>query len=336
MTVTDTMRAIVQHGYGGTEVLSFADVAVPSPGPKQVLVNVHTVSPDSGTVHLMTGRPSLVRPFMGWRTPRQPVIGLAFAGVVTAVGSAVESVRVGDRVAGSAPAAFADFVVADPAKIAVVPAAVSMVDAATVPISAGTALQAVRDVARIHAGQRVLVIGAGGGVGSFLTQLAILEGASVTGVASAAKAAFVTSLGAERVIDYRESSEPAEWGEFDVIIDTADGRPLHVLRRALAERGALVIVGADGAGGPVLDGVDRQLRAALLSPWVKHRLAGVVQRERGSDVAVLLDHLAAGRLSAAVGEVVPFDAARDSIHRLQQRSISGKAVIELRAEESQR
>lgn len=333
---TRTMRAIVQHGYGGTEVLSNADVAVPSPGPKQVLVKVYAVSPDSGTVHLMTGRPTLVRPFIGWRTPRQPIIGLAFAGVVMAVGSAVETVRIGDRVAGSAPAAFADYVVADPAKIAVVPPEVSMIEAATVPISAGTALQAVRDVARIQAGQRVLVIGAGGGVGSFLTQLAVLAGASVTGVASAAKAALVRSLGAERVIDYRENPEPADWGEFDVIIDTADGRPLHVLRRALAERGALVIVGADGAGGPVLDGVDRQLRAALLSPWVKHRLVGVVQSERGSDVAVLLDHLARGEITASVGEMVPFDAARESIRRLQERTISGKAVIELRAEDSER
>lgn len=330
---TTTMRAIVQHGYGDTEVLSIADVAVPSPGPKQVLVHVHAVSPDSGTVHLMTGRPTLVRPFIGWRTPRQPVIGLAFAGIVSAVGPLVEGIRVGDRVAGSAPAAFADYVVADPAKIAIVPAEVTMAEAATVPISAGTALQAVRDVARIQAGQRVLVIGAGGGVGSFLTQLATLGAARVTGVASAAKAEFVRSLGAERVIDYRQNAEPAEWGEFDVIIDTADGRPLHVLRRALAERGTLVIIGADGAGGPVLDGVDRQLRAALLSPWVKHRLAGVVQTERGSDVAVLLDHLAAGRLKAPVAEVVPFEAAHESIRRLQQQAIAGKAVIELRAEE---
>ena len=329
-----TMRAIVQHGYGGTEVLSTADVAVPSPGPKQVLVHVHAVSPDSGTVHLMTGRPTLVRPFIGWRTPRQPIIGLAFAGIVSAVGAQVDDIRVGDRVAGSAPAAFADYVVADPAKIAVVPAEVTMVEAATVPISAGTALQAVRDVARIQSGQRVLIIGAGGGVGSFLTQLAIIAGARVTGVASAAKAESVRSLGAERVIDYRQSSEPAGWGEFDVIIDTADGRPLHVLRRALSERGTLVIVGADGAGGPVLDGVDRLLRAALLSPWVKHRLVGVVQTERGSDVAVLLDHLAAGRLKAAVAEVVPFDVAQESIHRLQQQAIAGKAVIELRAEQS--
>lgn len=327
-----TMTAIVQHGYGGTEVLSIDRMPVPTPRATQVLVRVHAVSPDSGTVHLMTGDPFAVRLALGLRRPRQPIVGLAFAGVIEAVGTEVRGFAVGDRVAGSASAAFAEFVVATPTKIARIPDGVSMTDAATLPISASTALQAVRDGARVRKGQSVLIIGAGGGVGSFMTQLAAAEGAHVTGMASAGKAAFVRSLGAERVIDYRATPEPADWGRFDVIIEAADGRALHVLRRALTERGTLVIVGADKSGGPLLRGADRQLRAMLLNPWVKHRLTAVMQRENSDDLAVLLDLIAQGALRAAVDEVAPLDGALAVIDRLAHQRVSGKAVIELSAE----
>lgn len=329
---TPTMLAIVQHGYGTSDVLALEQRPVPAPSPSQVLVRVVAVSPDSGTVHIMRGDPLLVRPALGLRSPRQPIIGLAFAGLVAAVGAEVQGFAVGDRVAGSAPAAFAEYVVASPAKIALIPESVSMTDAATLPISASTALQAVRDTARVTSGQRVLIIGAGGGVGSFMVQLAAAEGASVTGVASAAKAELVRSLGAERVIDYRAHSDPAGWGRFDVIIDTADGRPLHVLRRALTEHGTLVIVGADDAGGPVLRGVDRQLRAVVLNPWVRHRLTAVMQRENGDDLAVLLEAVSSGRLRAAIDEIAPVSDVAALIDRLARRLTRGKAVIELSPE----
>jgi len=322
------MDAIAQRGYGSTAVLGVERIAVPTPNSKQVLVRVLAVSPDSGTVHIMKGDPLAVRPVLGLRAPRQPIIGLAFAGVIESVGADVQGFAPGDRVAGAAPAAFAEFVVASPAKIAHVPGSVSMTDASTLGVSASTALQALRDGARVQPGQRVLIIGAGGGVGSFLTQLAVAEGARVTGIASAAKSAFVRSLGAERVIDYRRSTEPADWGSFDVIIEAADGRALHVLRRALTKRGTLVIVGADKSGGPVLRGSDRQLRALLVNPWVKHTLRAVMQSENGADVAVLLDMLASGRIRAAIDEVAPVDGAIDLIGRLARQEVAGKAVIE--------
>lgn len=326
---TSTMTAIVQHGYGGVEVLSIERVPMPAVKPDQVLVRVHAVSPDSGTIHIMKGDPLLVRPALGLRTPRQPVIGLAFAGVIGTVGADVKGHSVGDRVAGTATAAFAEYVVASPAKIARVPDGVSLTDAATLPVSAGTALQAVRDAARVRSGQRVLIIGAGGGVGSFMVQLAVAEGARVAGVASAAKAEFVRSLGAEQVIDYRATPDPANWGLFDVIIDAADGRALHVLRRALTKRGTLVIVGADDAGGPLLRGLDRQLRALLLNPWVRHRLTAVMQRENSDDLTVLLDRVATRSLSTSIDEIAPLDAAFGLIDRLARRETRGKAVIEL-------
>jgi len=322
------MDAIAQRGYGSTAVLGVERIAVPTPNSKQVLVRVLAVSPDSGTVHIMKGDPLAVRPVLGLRAPRQPIIGLAFAGVIESVGAEVQGFAPGDRVAGTAPAAFAEFVVASPAKIAHVPGSVSMTDASTLGVSASTALQALRDGARVQPGQRVLIIGAGGGVGSFLTQLAVAEGARVTGIASAVKSAFVRSLGAERVIDYRRSTEPADWGSFDVIIEAADGRALHLLRRALTDRGTLVIVGADKSGGPVLRGSDRQLRALLVNPWVKHTLRAVMQSENGADMAVLLDMLASGRIRAAIDEVAPVDGAIDLIGRLARQEVAGKAVIE--------
>lgn len=327
-TSTTTMHAIAQRGYGSIEVLGVESLAVPTAGVDQVLVRVVAVSPDSGTVHIMNGDPLAVRPVFGLRAPRQPVIGLSFAGIVETVGAKVKHFAPGDRVAGTAAAAFAELVVASPAKIARIPDGVSMADAATVAVSAVTALQALRDSARVKPGQRVLIIGAGGGVGSFLTQIAVAEGARVTGVVSAAKADFVRSLGAERVIDYRVSSEPADWGSFDVIVDVADGRALHVLRRALTARGTLVIVGADGVGGPLLRGSDRQLRAIFLNPWVRHRVTSVVQRENGADIAVVLDMLASGRICAAVDAVESIDRAIDLMGRLERQEIAGKAVIE--------
>lgn len=326
------MAVIAQRGYGSVRVLGIERMPVPTPGPEQVLVRVFAASPDSGTVHIMRGDPLALRPVFGMRAPRQPIIGLSFAGVIEVAGERVSDFARGDRVAGTAFAAFAEFVAASPAKMARVPDGVSMTDAATLPVSAATALQAVRDSARVQSAQRVLVIGAGGGVGSFTTQLAVAAGARVTGVASAAKAEFVRSLGAERVIDYRALPEPADWGRFDVIIGAADGRPLHVLRRALAERGALVIVGADKAGGPLLRGADRQLRALMLDPWVRHRLAAVMQRENGADIAVLLEKLASGDLRAPIDEIAPLDGAIALIDRLAHQQVSGKAVIEFARE----
>ncbi|MFN4001435.1 NAD(P)-dependent alcohol dehydrogenase [Microcella sp.] len=328
-TTTATMTAITQHAYGGTEVLAVGRVPAPTPKPDQVLVRVHAVSPDSGTVHLLTGDPYAVRLALGLRRPRQTVIGLAFAGVIEQVGSEVTGLSVGDRVAGTAWAAFAELVVAAPAKIARIPDGVSMVDAAALPVSASTALQAVRDSARVQSGQRVLIIGAGGGVGSFMVQLAVAEGARVTGMASAGKAAFVRSLGAEQVIDYRTTPDPADWGRFDVIIDAADGRALHVLRRALTERGTLVIVGADKAGGRLLRGTDRQLRAVMLDPWVRHRLTAVMQRENRADLETLLGMVDDGRLSSSIDEVAGIDGAMALIDRLAAQQTRGKAVIAL-------
>jgi len=322
-----SMLAVVQHGYGETEVLERVALPVPAVRSGTVRVRVEAVSLDAGTVHLMRGRPLMIRAVLGRRRPRQPIVGLAFAGVVEAVGAGLSDYAVGDRVAGTAPGALAEYVVARADRVARIPDGVSMTDAATLPVSAGTALQALQTAGELAPGARVLIIGAGGGVGSFLTQLAVARGASVTGLASASKASFVRGLGAERVIDHRVVREPADWGRYDLVIDTADGRALRVLRRALTPRGTLVIVGADGVGGPVLEGFDRQLRALLVNPWVRHRVTSVTQRENAADVAELLAEVATGRLRPAVDEIVPVEKTAEVMQRLAARTVRGKIVI---------
>lgn len=327
-TYPATMQAIVQRGYGTSDVLATDRRPVPMPRRGEVLVRVEAVSPDAGTVHLLEGRPLLVRPAVGWRTPRQPIPGLALAGVVVALGDGVTTVALGDRVAGSGPGALAEYAVLAVQKLARIPEGVSSMDAASIPISAVTALQTVRDAARVEAGQRVLVIGAGGGVGMSVVQFAQLAGAEVTAVVSARKAEAVRRLGVARVIDYRVDSDPARWGAFDVVIDLADGRPLHVLRRAVAPRGALVIVGADGVGGPVFGGFDRQIfRAPLLNIVAAERITAVMQKESGADVAVVLEHLAAGRIGSTVTDTVPFADAPRALDRLAAKEVAGKLVI---------
>lgn len=328
--IPTTMRALVQRRYGTSDVLADEMRPVPTPRRGEVLVRVEAMSPDAGTIHLLAGRPLMVRPAVGWRTPRQPVPGLALAGQVVAIGEEVTTIAVGDHVAGSGAGALAEYAVAPARKLALAPSAVSMTDAASIPISAVTALQAVRDVARVEAGQRVLVIGAGGGVGAFAAQYAALAGADVTAVVSARKSDFVRSLGVERLIDYARESDPSRWGTFDVVIDTADGRPLHVLRRALTRRGTLVIVGADGVGGPVFEGFDRQLfRVPLANMVASQRIASVMQKETGDDVARVLGQVAEGSIASAVTEVVPFADARAALDRLAAKQVAGKLVLTL-------
>lgn len=329
-TLPTTMRTLEQHGYGpAAAVLRDTTRPVPTPGRGQVLVRVEAVSPDSGTIHLMTGSPRMVRPVIGLRTPRQPVPGLALAGTIVALGAGVTRFRLGDRVAGAGIGAFAEYALAAEKNLARVPAGVSMTDAAAAPVSWATALQTVRDAARVQAGQRVLVIGAGGGVGAAVTLFAQLAGAEVTAVASARKAEFVRSLGVTRVIDYALDNDPAAWGRFDVVIDIADGRPARELCRALTARGTLVLVGADGVGGPIMGGFERQIFLPLVNPFVSQRLVAVTQSHIGPVTADVLEALATGRLRSTVTSIRPFTEATTAIDDLAEKTVAGKVVLSL-------
>lgn len=319
-----TMKAVTQSGYGSSEVLGLSQVPVPAPGDGEVLVEVHAAGLDRGTEHLMTGKPYAVRLAMGVRRPRNPVLGRDVAGVVESVGAGVTRFAPGDEVYGVAPGSFAEHAVGKADRLAPKPANVSFAQAAVVPISAGTALQAI-ETGRLRAGQSVLITGASGGVGSYAVQLAVDLGAEVTAVSSAAKLDHVTALGAHHVID-RGS---ADWSDgthrYDVILDIAGNPPLDRLRRALTPRGTAVFVGGEGAG--VITGMSRQLRGAALSPFLKQRLVPLVARERGTDYERLAELIEAGRLTPSLDRTYPLEGAADAMRELGEGTVRGKIAI---------
>ena len=318
------MRAITQQRYGGTEALAVSDVPTPAPGPGEVLLRVRAAGVDRGTWHLMTGEPYLMRLALGFRGPRQSVLGRDVAGVVEAVGADVTSFAVGDEVMGTADGSFAEHAVVPVRRLAHKPAATSFEEAAVLPISGGTALQAVRDAGRLQPGQRVLVLGASGGVGSYAVQVAAALGGEVTGVASGTKADFVRSLGATHVLDYRRD-DLADHGPWDLVVDLAGQRPVRQLRRLLTSGGTLVVAG--GEGGRWLGGVQRQLVASLLSPFVGQRLLGLLSRERAATYADLADLVDRGAVRPQLDRTFALDEAAKAIDHLAAGHVRGKVAL---------
>jgi NADPH:quinone reductase-like Zn-dependent oxidoreductase len=329
-TPSGTMRAIVQDAYGEADVLRLAEIDRPAIGDDEVLVRVHAAGVDQGAWHLMAGLPYPVRlAGYGVRAPKTPVRGRELAGRIEAVGRGVTTLRPGDEVFGVAEGAFAEYAPAAAAKLAPKPGGLTFQQAAALPISGLTALQAVRDQGRVTAGDRVLVIGASGGVGSFAVQIAKAFGAEVTGVASTGKVDLVRSLGADHVVDYRLGDDlgAGERG-YDVIIDTGGNRPLSVLRRALTPTGTLVLVGAE-TGGRWLGGTDRQLRAMVLSRFVRQRLRTFIASEKAADLLALSALVESGAVTPAVDRTFPLAETPAAIRHMREGKARGKVVIDV-------
>ncbi len=326
----DTMRAIVQHRYGSADTLELAEAPLPEIGPDDVLIEVHAAGVDRGVWHLMTGTPYLVR-LMGFgiRRPKSPVPGMDVSGRVVGTGADVERFRVGDEVFGIARGSYAEYATANESKLTHKPASITHDEAAVVAISGITAIQALQDIADVQPGQTVLVLGASGGVGSYAVQVAKTLGATVTAVASGAKADLVRSLGADDVIDYASTDYLDGRNRYDVIIDTGGLNPIRKLRKALNRNGTLVIVGGEG-GGRWTGGIGRQLRAVALSPFVSQRLTMLIadeHHERTDRLVVLID---SGEVTPAVGGRFDLADAPEAIRRLEAGTINGKAVIVVR------
>ncbi len=324
---TGSMQAVVQNGYGASDILRLSQVAVPQAGPHEVLISVRAAGLDRGTWHLMHGKPRLLRLVFGLRTPKQPVIGRDVAGVVVAVGSEVSTFAVGDEVFGVAPGSVAEYAVARADKLAQRPANLTWEQAAVVPISGGTALQAVVDVGGVLAGQQVLVTGASGGVGSFAVQLATSLGAEVTGVASAAKLDLVRALGAARVLDYALDDFADGETRYDLIIDIAGLPELGRLRRALTPTGTLVLVGGEDGGDWLGGTMGRQLRARLASFFSRQRLTSVIAKERASDYERLALLLASGAVVPRIDRAYPLAETADAMRSLEAGTVRGKVAI---------
>jgi NADPH:quinone reductase-like Zn-dependent oxidoreductase len=321
-----TMRAITQSRYGTVpeDVMRLGQVARPGIGDDEVLIQVRAAGVDRGTWHLMAGQPYLMRLGFGFRGPRNRVPGLDVAGTVVAVGPAVTRFAAGDEVFGIARGSFAEYAAAREGTLVRKPAALSFEQAAAVAVSGLTALQGLRDAGRIKPGQKVLVIGASGGVGSYAVQLAKYFGAEVTGVCGTAKTDLVRSIGADHVIDYTRADFADGERQYDLILDIGGNSRLSRLRRALTRRGTLVIVGGEGARWT---GVGRQLRALALSVLIRQRLTMFVSRHRQADLDTLRLLTEGGQVIPVVDRTYPLAEAPQAISDLHAGRARGKIVI---------
>lgn len=322
-----TMRAALRHRYGGPDQVVIETVPRPEPGAGEVLVRVHAAGLDRATLHLLTGLPYLARLALGVRRPSRAILGQQVAGEVVAVGAGDVPYAVGARVFGTAASgSFAEYAVAKPTQLAATPTDVSDVDAATIGVSGVTAGEAVLRRGQVQAGQRVLVLGASGAVGSFAVQLAARLGAEVTGVCSGAKLEFVRGLGARHVADYRATSLADLGGGFDLIVDIGGNRRVSVLRAALAPAGRLVIVGGEG-GGPMLGGIQRNLVASVADRFTARHLEWFFGETTTAACAELGNLVAKGTLSPAIERRVGLDGVVGVIEAMHRGELRGQAVV---------
>ena len=320
------MKAIIHEAFGApNEVLRMGEIDVPEIGPDEALVRISATAVAKGDWLITQGLPYIARPSYGIRSPKHRVAGLEFAGTIEAVGSAVTRFAPGDEVVGWGNEALAEFAAISEDQLVVKPSNVSFEKAAALPVSGFAALQAVRDQGGVEAGDRVLIIGASGGVGSFAVQVAKALGAEVTGVASTRNLDLVRRLGADHVIDYTSEGITDSGRLFDVVIDIAGNRPLSELRRTLEKKGTLVIVG--GSGSRTTMGFGRTVRASLLSPFVSQRLRGLISKPNAADLETLVGYVASGALSPSVDATYPLGEAAAAIDLVGEGRSRGKTVV---------
>ncbi|MEU4192403.1 NAD(P)-dependent alcohol dehydrogenase [Kribbella sp. NPDC026611] len=321
------MLAITQESYGSTEVLELRDIDKPTIGDGDVLIRVRAAGVDRGVWHVMAGLPYPIRlAGYGVRAPKNPVLGADVAGVVEAIGKNVTRFAAGDEVFGIAQGAFAQYARASEAKLAKKPVNLTFEQAAVIPISAMTALQGVRDHGHVQSGDKVLITGASGGVGSYAVQLAKVFGAEVTAVCSTTKLDLVRSLGADHIVDYTQEDFTASGDRYDVILDIAGNTPLARLRRTLTPNGTLVIMGGE-TDGKWLGGSDRQLRAMALSPFVSQKLGTFVNSEKHELLLDLTPLLESGDVTPAIDRTYPLEETPKAIRYLLDGHARGKLAI---------
>lgn len=321
-----TMRAAVQHRYGPPSVLESCEVGIPLPGRGDVLVQVGAASVHPGDYFVMTGKPYMVRLVFGLRRPRHGIPGRDLAGVVAAIGKDVTALSPGDEVFGwSTAGTLAEYACVPADNLVSVPANLSVVDAAAVPTSALTALQALRDIGNVRPGQAVLVTGASGGVGSYAVQIAKAFGAEVTGVCSTRNVELVRSIGADHVFDYTRTDFTRADKHYDVILDNVEAQPLAAVRRALTPTGTLIP--NSGRGGRWLGPLGRIVKARLLSGFTRQQLKPFLSVEKHQDLLTLADLLTTGQVTPVIDRTYPLDEAADALRYVAAGHTRGKVVI---------
>jgi len=327
----DTMKAVVSRCYGGPEMLEYLDVAKPQPGPKDVLVQVKAAAVNPLDYHYMRGLPYIMRLSAGIGSPSDPRMGVDFAGVVVQVGDNVTKFAVGDAVFGGRSGALAEYVlIPEDRAIAAKPENVSFEEAAAIPVAAVTALQALRDDGRLTAGEKVLINGASGGVGTYAVQIAKALGAEVHGVCSTRNVEMVRALGADHVFDYKKETYTESDKKYDLIVDMVGSQSLTANRQVLKPQGRMVLVG--GPKGNWVAPLWPPLKAMMLSPFVDQEIGMMLATVTGDDLKFLAGLMADGRLTSQIDIRYPLIDTAEAIRYLETHRARGKVIIAMETE----
>jgi NADPH:quinone reductase-like Zn-dependent oxidoreductase len=330
------VRAIVQDRYGSPDILELRDIDTPVPAAGEVLVRVRAASVNAYDWHFMRGDPYLARVQLGLRAPKERIRGRDFAGVVESVDAGVNGLQPGDEVYGEADGAFAEYVCAKDTNVGIKPANLTFAQAAAVPLAGNTALMGLRDAGRIRPGQRVLINGASGGVGTFAVQLGKALGARVTAVCSTRNVDQARSLGADRVIDYTHedfavgdsSGGTADERRYDIVFDLAGNRSLADLRRVLTPTGTLVLSGGgQSSGGSLLGPLALIIRSLALSPFVRHRLLVLTAEQSKENLATLRELAESGKLTPVIDRTYRLSETAEAIRYLEVEHARAKVVV---------
>ena len=321
------MKALLQDGFGPPEVLRLADIGLPEAGAGDVLIRVHAAALNPADWHILRGDPLVARLMgVGLTKPKALVAGVDAAGVVEAAGANVRGLANGDEVLGFCQGAFAEYACAAADLVVPKPAGLSFEQAAAVPIAATTALRGIRDVGQVQAGQRVLINGAGGGVGTYAVQIAAALGAEVTGVCSTRNAELVRSIGAAHVIDYTREDFTGERYRYDLILDNVSSLPLSRLRGALTPKGTLVLNGG-GSPGHVFGPVAGILRAVVANAFVSQRLRPLPARQNRAELLAVTGLIEDGKVTPIIDRTYPLAGTAEGLRTVEQGHARGKIVI---------
>jgi NADPH:quinone reductase-like Zn-dependent oxidoreductase len=321
------MKAIMQERFGPPDTLRLVDTDPPEVGTDDVLIQVHAAALNPYDWHMLRGDPYVARLMgVGLTKPKVPVAGVDAAGVVEAVGSNVRELRRGDEVLGGVRGAFAEYACAAQDKVVPKPGSLTFEQAASVPMAATTALRGIRDVGKAKAGQRVLVIGAGGGIGTFAVQIAAALGAEVTGVCSTGNVELVRSLGAAHVVDYTNEDFTAGPTRYDVILDNVSNLPLAQLRGALTPKGTLVLNGG-GSPGLVFGPITGLLKAVVVNLFVSQQLRPLPSKPTREELLTVTELIVSGKLRPVVDRTYPLADTAEGLRYVEQGHARGKVVV---------